>query len=305
MSGQKTLAMFLYEYAYNHYKDEVSKFDKELAILKTAVRLESANIENSIKAMDEEFAAIDQLCQHLQDEYADEDTKQFRNYMRRFLVDEGSKMKMLSIKFRGAQTMAANVARFYGIELEENKPENLFKRVQEFVDIMDKSRRKLIKLEKERQKKAAKRAKDREKLKKQKAKAVKKRGGQVDGHKTEKKFSVAEAVQRKRMEENERKDKGNLLFHDIQKEAGRRQQLQNSLEIRLTMHFKEVRALAKGQELPSMRKDSIKHRVTMAANAGFAPLKLIAQDEAAALDEEEEGSYSSESDLDDEEYTMM
>lgn len=128
MSGQKTLAMFLYEYAYNHYKEEVSGFEKELSILKTAVRLESAQIENSIKAMDEEFASIDQLCQHLQDEYALGDTQKFRDYMRGFIVNEGAHMKMLSIKFRGAQTMASNVARYYGIELEEGKPENLFKR---------------------------------------------------------------------------------------------------------------------------------------------------------------------------------
>merc|ERR1712176_34381 len=159
--------------------------------------------------------------------------------------------------------MASNVARFYGIELEENKPENLFKRVREFVDIMDKSRRKLIKLEKERQKIAAKRAKDREKLRKQRAKSV----GQHE-QKSGVKFNVAEAVQRKRMEENAKKDKGNLLFHDIRKEAGKRQQLEDKLKVRLTMHFKEVQALAKGQELPSVRKDSIKQRCTMMANKG-------------------------------------
>lgn len=70
------------------------------------------------------------------------------------------------------------------------------------------------------------------------------------------------------------------------------------------MHFKEVQALAKGQALPSMQNNSIKHRVTMAANAGFAPLKSVAQ-EVMALGEEDEGSYSSESDFDDQEYEMM
>ena len=47
--------MFLFEYAYNKYHDEVIGFESELAILKTAVRTESAAIETSIKQMADEF----------------------------------------------------------------------------------------------------------------------------------------------------------------------------------------------------------------------------------------------------------
>lgn len=86
-------------------------------------------------------------------------------------------------------------------------------RVQEFVDIMDKSRRKLIKLEKERQKREAKRAKDREKLKKQRAKELKKKGGKVVPLKGKERFDVIGALQKKRTERNEKIDKGNLVWN--------------------------------------------------------------------------------------------
>merc|ERR1711920_754994 len=128
--------------------------------------------------------------------------------------------------------------------------ENLFKRIQDFVDLMDKSRRQLLKLEKERQKKAAKRAKEREKLKKQKAKEMK--NGNPSGTKDKVKFDVASALQKKKDAMDETLDKGNLLFHGIQQEAARRRQLQDKLATRLTTHFKEVQAMSKGKQLPSM-----------------------------------------------------
>merc|ERR1712154_86754 len=167
--GNKTLAMFLYEYAYNKYP-EVREFEDELSILKTAVRIETKAIENSIKEMADEFLNIDLFCRRLHDEYHPGDTEPFRNYMKTFSDQQTSNMMNLKVKIQNALIIAKNTASYYGIELDEGKPESLFKKVQSFVDIMDKAKRTLIKLEKERQKAAAKRAKEREKLKKQKEK---------------------------------------------------------------------------------------------------------------------------------------
>ena len=65
-SGNKTLAMFLFEFAYNKYP-ECRGFEQELSGIKGVVKTESAALENSIKQMSDEFLKIDlfSCCNYL------------------------------------------------------------------------------------------------------------------------------------------------------------------------------------------------------------------------------------------------
>jgi len=291
--GNKTLAMYLYEYAYNKYNNEVVGFFEELSCLKTAVRTESAAIESSIKMMADEFLNIDLFCRRLNDEYHPGDTQMFREYMKEFSDNNTMNMMNLKVKIQNAQSMANNVANYYGITLEEGKPESLFKIVQDFVDCMDKAKRTLIKLEKERQKAAIKRQKEREKKKKQKEKEAQNGGGTEKKEQKKEKWSLSKMMDRKKEREQqlmEEEEKGNLLFHDIKMAAAKFSQRQNKMEKRLSTNFIEKKAMSKGLLTPSMQNDKIKKR--MSTQIGLT--QIITADEAQKLRDIAEGDHDDE-----------
>merc|ERR1719474_2097633 len=170
-SGKKTLAMFVYEFGYNKFP-ATRKLDSELEILKTAVRFETNIIELSVKQMSDQFDAIDIMCRRLADDYDESETAQYRDYMRTFLMDERAKMTVLKTKLKNAKSISRAVCKYYGyFDLaEQDKPEALFKIVQGFVDIMEKAKRSLFDLEKERMKLRQKRERERAKLRKKRLK---------------------------------------------------------------------------------------------------------------------------------------
>merc|ERR1712190_596002 len=170
-SGKKTLAMFIYEFGYNKFP-ATRKLNSELEILKTAVRFETNIIELSVKQMSDQFDAIDIMCRRLADDYEESETAQYRHYMRTFLVDERAKMTVLKTKLKNAKSISRAVCKYYGyFDLaEQDKPEALFKIIQGFVDIMDKAKRSLFDLEKERIKLRQKRERERVKLRKKRLK---------------------------------------------------------------------------------------------------------------------------------------
>jgi len=256
--GNKTLAMFVYEYAYNRYNAEVREFEHEMEIISKAARTETSAIEKSIKHMADEFLAIDLFCRRLHDEYDDGDTDAFREYMQRFSDAQTTKMMNLKVKIQNATSIAKNVASYYGMQLEDGKPEQLFKTVQKFVDMMEKAKRALFKLENERQKAAAKRAKEKEKAKKQKERAKQQTGQQQSGSKA----SAAQLFERKRQKQMEEEEKGNLLFHDIMNAANKFRQRQQNMEKRLSVNFTEKIAISKGETTASMLSNPIKKRIS-------------------------------------------
>merc|ERR1719242_1982115 len=164
-SGKKTLAMFIYEFGYNKFP-ATRKLNSELEILKTAVRFETNIIELSVKQMSDEFDAIDIMCRRLADDYEESETVQYREYMQSFLVDERAKMAVLKTKLKNAKSISRAVCKYYGyFDLaEQDKPETLFKIIQGFVEIMEKAKRSLFDLEKERIKLRQKRERERVKL---------------------------------------------------------------------------------------------------------------------------------------------
>eukprot|EP01083_Nonionella_stella_P009138 26450_1 len=170
-SGKKSLAMFVYEFAYNKHP-LTHNIDKQLAVLNKAVRLETNAIERSVKAMNEEFDAIDVLCRRLADDYNEPDTAAFREYMEKFFAKNKSNMAILKTKLKNAKTLSRSVDKYYGYDdlAEDDKPEQLFQIIQSFLDTMNKAKDALFKLEKERMKLQKQRQKEREKWKKQKAK---------------------------------------------------------------------------------------------------------------------------------------
>ena len=280
--GKKTLAMFLFEYAYNKYHDEVVTFENELEILKIAVRTESNAIETSIKQMADEFLNIDLFCRRLNDEYHPGDTSRFREYMRAFNEANIVNMSNLKVKIQNAQSIANNVANYYGMELEEGKPESLFTTVQAFVDLMLKAKRQLIKLEKERQKAAAKRAKEREKKKKKKEKKEERE-----------KLSMDELMQRKQKQREaqvEEEEKGNLLFRDIRMAAMKFAKRQQGMESRLSANFEERKSFAMGKISETAKNDKIKKRISAAimGQAGLLPAHEVAQLQQIRENEQEE-----------------
>ena len=203
--------------------------------------------------------------------------------MQMFSDSNTSNMMNLKVKVQNAQSIAKNVANYYGMELEEGKPETLFKKVQDFADMMLKAKRQLIKLEKERQKAAAKRAKDRERLKRQNEKE--KNGSSDEKSEKKKKFTMKELMQRKdkqKQDQFDEEEKGNLLFHDIKMAATKFAQRQQGMETRLSVNFEERKSFAMGIVSESAQNDKIKKRLSaaMMGQAGLLPA-----DELAKLDE--------------------
>merc|ERR1719242_2989320 len=170
-SGKKTLSMFVYEFGYNKFPS-TRKLESELEILKTAVRFETNIIELSVKQMSDQFDSIDIMCRRLADDYEESETAQYRHYMLTFLVDERAKMTVLKTKLKNAKSISRAVCKYYGyFDLaEQDKPETLFKIIQGFVDIMEKAKRSLFDLEKERIKLRQKRERERVKLRKKRLK---------------------------------------------------------------------------------------------------------------------------------------
>merc|ERR1712176_483838 len=81
-------------------------------------------------------------------------------------------MAVLKTKLKNAKSISRAVCKYYGyFDLaEQDKPETLFKIIQGFVDIMEKAKRSLFDLEKERIKLRQKRERERAKLAKKRLK---------------------------------------------------------------------------------------------------------------------------------------
>eukprot|EP01084_Bolivina_argentea_P051637 95004_1 len=137
-SGKKSLAIFVYEFAHNNFP-MTHNLNKQLKILKLAVRLETNIIEESVKEMNNQFKKMDILSRRLADDYQDGDTVAFRVYVTAFIKAQKSNMAVLRTKLKNAKITARSVAKFYALtdEVEDVKPEELFKLIQNFIDIMD------------------------------------------------------------------------------------------------------------------------------------------------------------------------
>merc|ERR1712129_220074 len=192
-----------------------SLFDELQETLKKAIRLEVQFIEQSIVKMADEFTAIDLLIRRLQDDFHPGDTERFREYMNEFQVKQSADMMNLKVKIQNASAICTQVAKYYSIDLEDGKPEYLFVVIQKFILILDDSKRKLLKIEKERIKQEKKAAAA--KLKQQK--------------KDEKKnMSVADRMAHKKQKELDAQQKGNLLFADIKNAAAEFKNRQQGLQ---------------------------------------------------------------------------
>ena len=74
----------------------------------------------------------------------------YRGYMAEFQEKQSSDMMNLKVKIQNATAICRRVAKFYSINLEEGKPEHLFVVIEQFVSMLQSSKRALLKLEKER-----------------------------------------------------------------------------------------------------------------------------------------------------------
>jgi len=246
-SGKKSLAMFVYEFAFNEF-EVTHTLDAELQILRQAVRLETNAIEQNLKDMLLRFDGIECLCRRLVDEYAQEQTCVFRDFMHKFVNSERAKLCVLRSKLKNAKSIARAVCKYYGYtELaEQDRPEELFKVVQGFVDTMQKAKRALFELEKERMKVRAKREREREKMKKKRLKENVKR---LKSQRVQPPPSMA-------MEESVETP---LAAHFRKKTLKFQSQ---TLEIadRLNTTFQEKQSFAKGQLTESLKRNHIKHQ---------------------------------------------
>jgi len=246
--GKKDLAMFLYQFAYNSFPQTRTIFDELPEQLKKATRLEITSIEQSIVKMADEFTAIDLFIRRLNDDFHPGDTEAFREYMTEFQDRQSSDMMNLKVKIQNATQICRQVAKFYSIELEEDKPEHLFIVTSSFLEILGNAKRQLLKLEKERikaqKKAAAKRAKEK---KKQQRNAG---------------MSVAERISSNKQKAIDEEEKGNLLFLDIKNAANDFAARQEQMNAKLENTLKEKLDLSKGKISASAQKDAIKRRVS-------------------------------------------
>eukprot|EP00485_Elphidium_margaritaceum_P019093 CAMPEP_0202727810 /NCGR_PEP_ID=MMETSP1385-20130828/185307_1 /ASSEMBLY_ACC=CAM_ASM_000861 /TAXON_ID=933848 /ORGANISM="Elphidium margaritaceum" /LENGTH=1480 /DNA_ID=CAMNT_0049394053 /DNA_START=107 /DNA_END=4549 /DNA_ORIENTATION=- len=247
-SGSKDLCMFLYQFSYNQFPETRPIFEEFDIALKKAVRLEVSTIESNIIKMADEFTAIDLFMRRLHDDFHPGDTERFREYMSEFQEKQSSDMMNLKVKIQNATQICTKVAKYYCIELEDNKPEHLFKVIQRFVDMLATAKRTLLKLEKERRKEAARAAAQKERDQRRATRAAG--------------MSVADRVSDKKKRAREEEEKGNLLFLDIQNAANAFAQRQESMQSKLEATLKEKRQLAQGKISASAQKDAIKRRVS-------------------------------------------
>eukprot|EP01083_Nonionella_stella_P290719 989191_1 len=98
-SGKKSLAIFVYEFAHNNFP-MTHNLNKQLKILKLAVRLETNIIEESVKEMNNQFKKMDILSRRLADDYQDGDTVAFRVYVAAFIKAQKSNMAVLRTKLK-------------------------------------------------------------------------------------------------------------------------------------------------------------------------------------------------------------
>merc|ERR1712083_858453 len=104
--------------------------------------------EQSIVKMADEFTAIDLLIRRLNDDFHPGDTERFREYMNEFQEKQSADMMNLKVKIQNAASICTQVAKYYSIDLEDGKPEYLFVVIKGFIDILENSKRSLLKLEK-------------------------------------------------------------------------------------------------------------------------------------------------------------
>eukprot|EP01083_Nonionella_stella_P174208 603232_1 len=245
--GNKDLAMFLYQFAYNAFPATRSIFTEFDGLLKKAVRLEVTTIESSIVKMADEFVAIDLFLRRLTDDFHPEDTERFREYMIEFQEKQESDMMNLKVKIQNGASICEQTAKFYSIDLEEGKPESIFRLVKQFLDILDNAKRALLKLEKERIKQEQRAARE-----------AAKRRKTMD----RKNMSVEERMKSKQQRMLAQQDQGNLLFLDIKNAADAFAQRQDQMAQKLESTLKEKRAAAQGKVTKSVQNDAIKRRVS-------------------------------------------
>lgn len=288
--GKKTLTMFLYEHAYNKLP-ESRRLTQELQCLKQAVRMETLSIEINIKEMKDEFSNIDIFCNRLSDDYHEEDSAVFRSYMRQWLKDNISSMDKLHVRLKNAKTISNSVAKFFGFDLDEGRPESLFILVQNFVDSVEKARRSLLKFEKERLKEQQKRKREVKKNIGKKKIGLKNRVfGKINKGLTELNENITlkpmtkvisiESLLVSKMSVDESKVDGNdsgsdyqsddeffgeneeisPMFSDFAKKVESFRSRQYNMEQRLSTNFNEKKALAKGQFTLSLKQNLIKQK---------------------------------------------
>ncbi|ETO14380.1 hypothetical protein RFI_22982 [Reticulomyxa filosa] len=244
--------MYLHEFAYNRYPESEEIF-KELEIVKTASRsfvlhisfqkkkkiiFDSQFVETQIKTMDEECQAIMGFVATLEEEYPPELSSAFCQKMREFEAISRPQINKLKTKHKQAVTLTKKTAEYLQYELEEAKPELLFRVIQNFIDGLTKAKDDLKKLELARKK--AEEMKKRERAKKSNNNQAGKKG-----------LTVAERIEAKEEKFEENQKIGNRLFHDIRTKSNnfsqRGETLRKSLQLRKddVTKFQEIAAQEK------------------------------------------------------------
>eukprot|EP00483_Globobulimina_turgida_P000935 UN00936 len=170
-------------------------------------------------------------------------------------------MAVVKTKLKNAKTTSRSVARFYGyLDEDGQRPEELFKLIQNFIVIMEKAKDGLFKLEKERIKSQQKRQKEREKLKK---KAIRNRMNR----KAPSRPPIAKKVDKNEdVKLDELDDEVTPLRSHFRKKTQDIARQKFDLGARLSTTFQEKRALAKGKMTKSLINNHIKQRSIMGKN---------------------------------------
>ena len=155
----------------------------------------------------------------------------------------------LKVKYENIIDVSLIISKYYRFDYTDNKIESIFKTIQYFVDALDKAKRTIIKLQKERIKKQEKKKREMERNRKK-------------NKKSSKKMTVQERIESKKKKLQENEEKGNLLFHDIKIAASKFRSKQKKMAKRLSINFQEKIMMSKGKMADSVKNDKIKKRLS-------------------------------------------
>merc|ERR1719203_347482 len=201
----RSLLMYIYEFCDRKYPNAIKVLPELTNTVKSAASMETETLKNASQRITDNMKLIKDLVTSDEFEFYDEDDR-FINSMEKFYKSSQKKMKRFNVTVQNVNVSTKRVMRKYcfGTEDSPQTIEVFFQTWHKFFEDFRNAKEKLIQLEKERQKRIAKRKKAKEKEKKKRL--HQKYGKQSSG-----------AVVESKEEEDPVLPKGSSLFQEFEK----------------------------------------------------------------------------------------
>merc|ERR1719242_1265517 len=163
----RSLLMYIYEFCDRKYPNAIKVLPELTNTVKSAASMETSTLETASERIRDNMKLIKNLVESDEFEFYDKDDK-FIGVMEKFYKSSQKKMKRFNVTVQNVNVSTKRVMRkyCYGTEDSPQTIEVFFQTWHKFFEDFRNAKEKLIQLEKERQKRIAKRKKAKEKEKK-------------------------------------------------------------------------------------------------------------------------------------------